>query len=64
MAEAGTMHPMPPVAPPPVMDGASEHPDLYVPEIVRLSFLPHFYQKFKEKVSIRDCRVAQDSGTW
>lgn len=40
---------MPPVAPPPV-DEASEHPDMYVPEVVRTTFLPHFYMKFKEKV--------------
>lgn len=44
------MHMMPPGAPPPAMDGASDHPDLYVPEVVRNSFLPHFHAKFKEKV--------------
>jgi hypothetical protein len=40
---------MAPVAPP--TGEASDHPDQYVPEIVRATFLPHFYMKFKEKVS-------------
>ncbi len=39
----------PPGGPPPV-DGASDHPDNYIPDQVRI-FLPYFYQKFKEKVS-------------
>lgn len=36
-------------APPPPTDGASDHPDQFVPEAVR-NFLPVFYIKFKEKV--------------
>ena len=45
------MHPMgAPVAPPTAE--ASDHPDQYVPEIVRSTFLPHFYMKFKEKVCV------------
>ena len=43
------LHPLgAPVAPPTAE--ASDHPDQYVPEIVRSTFLPHFYMKFKEKV--------------
>ncbi len=51
--DGSAVHPIPmaPVAPPTTIAEASEHPDKYVPEIVRMTFLPHFYQKFKEKVS-------------
>ena len=41
------------VAPPPPVDGASDHPDQFVPEAVR-NFLPIFYMKFKEKVRYDD----------
>ena len=43
---------MQPGAPPPpqqMLDGASDHPDQFIPEPVR-NFIPYFYQKFKEKV--------------
>lgn len=49
--DGSTMH-MPPGPPPQVAsDPTSDHPDHYIPEAVR-SFLPYFYQKFKEKVFI------------
>ncbi len=38
-------------APPPPMDGASDHPDQFVPEPVR-NFIPVFYMKFKDKVRL------------
>ena len=44
------VHAVAPAAAAPVVDGASEHPDHYVPEVVRTTFLPHFYLRFKEKV--------------